>query len=286
MLAYILNGIFFASILFLISAGLALTFGAMRILNIAHGSFFALGAYLGGTFVILVADTGVPVYMYLALLIPAVIVGIIGLGLEVSLFRPIYEREHVYQLLLTFGLVLIFEDIFRLIWGTTSYTAPQPYAYLGTIKILGFEYPIYAFLVIGTGLLALIFLTYLLGKTKTGKIIRVVTENRFMAASLGVNTKKVFSLVFLIGAVLAGLGGSITIPMLVALPGLAVEMVILAFAVIIVSGLKSIPGVFLTSLIMGILRSFGVVFFPELVLFIIYLVVIIVFIFRPRGLFG
>lgn len=285
MLVYILNGIFFASILFLISAGLVLIFGAMNILNLAHGSFFTLGAYLAGTFIILSTRMGFPALMFAVMILATVIVGIVGLGLEVSLFKPIYERAHVYQLLLTFGLVLIFEDIFRLIWGTTSYSAPEPYTYLGYLTMFGFEYPVYAFLVMGVGILSLFFLIFLLRKTRIGKIIRVVTENRYMAAALGVDTKRVFSQVFFIGSILAGLGGSITIPMLVALPGLAVEMVVLAFAVIIVSGIKSIEGVYVVSLIMGLLRSFGVVYFPEFVLFIIYLVVIIVFMFRPRGLF-
>ena len=283
----LLNSLFYASVLFLIAAGLSLIFGVMRIVNLAHGSLFAIGAYIAAWLVGRAIGMGVPVVSLLLLMpIAALAVALIGIVIEPLLLRPFYRRAEEYQLLVTFGLLLILEDLMRLVWGGLPLTADTVMDTVPSIHIGRLVYPGYNIVVIGVGVAAAVLLWVVIYGTKFGVLLRATSQDRRMAAALGLNVGRVYVAAFAIGCFMAGLGGAIVVPSHAAVLGMGVEALVLAFVVVVVGGLGSLKGALVGALIVSFVRTAGIQFFPEVELAVLYLIAAVVLIARPTGLFG
>ena len=283
----VLNSLFYASVLFLIAAGLSLIFGVMRIVNLAHGSLFAIGAYIGAWLVGRAIGLGVPVtWLLLVIPIAALAVALVGIVIEPLLLRPFYRRAEEYQLLVTFGLLLILEDLMRLVWGALPVTADTVMDTMPVVHIGALVYPGYNILVIGIGIAAAILLWVVIYGTKFGVLLRATSQDRRMAAALGLNVGLVYVAAFAIGCFMAGLGGAIVVPSHAAVLGMGVEALVLAFVVVVVGGLGSLKGALVGALIVSFVRTAGIQFFPEVELAVLYLIAAVVLIARPTGLFG
>lgn len=280
---YILNGLYFAAILFSISLGLNLILGVMGILNLAHGSLYAIGAFMAA-WTIIAVGTGIPVYF--ALLSGVVLAAFFGLLLELLLIRPMYKRALEYQLLITFGALLLFEDLIKMIWGGEAYYASEPFDILGTISILGQTYPVYFLFVIISAVIVGLLVWFIISKTRFGIMIRAISLDREMATALGLSVGKLSTLVFVFGAALAGFAGALVVPTTPALLGIGMEPLILAFIVVVVGGLGSLKGALVGSLIVGEIRSIGIAFFPEIELALLFFIAAIILVVKPEGLFG
>lgn len=284
MLELILNGVTYGSMLFLISAGLTMIFSIMGIINITHGCMYMLGAYIAASLILQYSGSiGMP---YASFIAAPLLVALIGIAIERGFIRLIYKRPLIYQLLLTFALVYILQDTVRLIWGTSPIRAYAPYIMFGTTRILNVDYPNYNFFIIlVSGLCGAILLLFL-HKTRYGMLIRATSMDPEMASALGVNIRNVYIAVFAIGSFFAGLSGALMAPVITAVLGIDAEALISAFVVVILGGIGSIKGAFIGAMIIGIARSLSITFFPEAELAIIYLVMAIVLLIRPSGLFG
>ena len=283
----VLNSLFYASVLFLIAAGLSLIFGVMRIVNLAHGSLFAIGAYIGAWLVGRAIGLGVPVtWLLLVMPIAALAVALVGIVIEPLLLRPFYRRAEEYQLLVTFGLLLILEDLMRLVWGALPLTADTVMDTMPVVHIGALVYPGYNILDIGIGIAAAILLWVVIYGTKFGVLLRATSQDRRMAAALGLNVGLVYVAAFAIGCFMAGLGGAIVVPSHAAVLGMGVEALVLAFVVVVVGGLGSLKGALVGALIVSFVRTAGIQFFPEVELAVLYLIAAVVLIARPTGLFG
>ena len=283
----LLNSLFYASVLFLIAAGLSLIFGVMRIVNLAHGSLFAIGAYISAWLVGRAIGLGVPVtWLLLVIPIAALAVALVGIVIEPLLLRPFYRRAEEYQLLVTFGLLLILEDLMRLVWGALPLTADTVMDTMPVVHIGALVYPGYNILVIGIGIAAAILLWVVIYGTKFGVLLRATSQDRRMAAALGLNVGLVYVAAFAIGCFMAGLGGAIVVPSHAAVLGMGVEALVLAFVVVVVGGLGSLKGALVGALIVSFVRTAGIQFFPEVELAVLYLIAAVVLIARPTGLFG
>lgn len=286
--AVLADGIIYASWLFLIAAGLTLIYGVMKILNMAHGSLYALGAYaaasLGGAWL---AHGYSPYGSYAVLIVAAVIAGLVaGLVIERGLLRFMYGRDEVTLLLATYALLLILEDLIKLAWGVDPYFFAEPYGLLGTLEFGNLIYPTYDLLLLAVALLIGGAMSWVLKRTRSGKLLRVVIHDREVSVAMGINVGRFYLTTFTVGAILAAIGGAITAPMISVVPGMGVEVIVLAFAVVVIGGLGSLPGAALGALIVGITRAAAVHYLPEAELFSVYLVMAIVLIFRPKGLFA
>jgi branched-chain amino acid transport system permease protein len=287
LIVQLLNSLFYASVLFLIAAGLSLIFGVMRIVNLAHGSLFAIGAYIAAWLVGRAIGFGVPaVWLLLMIPIAALAVALIGIVIEPLLLRPFYRRAEEYQLLVTFGLLLILEDLIRLVWGGLPLTADTVMDAMPVLYIGGLIYPGYNILVIGVGVAAAIALWIVIYETKFGVLLRATSQDRRMASALGLNVGLVYVAAFAIGCFMAGLGGAIVVPSHAAVLGMGVEALVLAFVVVVVGGLGSLKGALIGALIVSFVRTAGIQFFPEIELAVLYLIAAVVLIARPTGLFG
>ena len=287
----LLNGILFASYLFLVSAGLTFIYGVMRILNVAHGSLYGLGAYMGAWLVLRLWPGGSgplpPVLSYLVLLVGALLVGVtVGPLLERVFIRRVADRGEVIPLILTFALFLILEDVMKLIWGVDPYLADMPYSRLGSISLAGVSYPVYQCLLPFMALLAAASLWFIVNRTRFGKLVIAVIADQEVSAALGVNVPRVYTFAFTLGAVLAAVGGAFVAPMSSVVPGISVEVIILAFAVTTIGGLGSVPGAAIGAILVGLLRAVAVQKFPEFDLFVVYALMALILLIRPRGLFG
>ena len=283
----ILNSLLYASVLFLIAAGLSLIFGVMRIVNLAHGSLYAVGAYVTAWLAGRGIALGVPLgWLFLLLPLGALSVALIGIVIEPLLLRPFYRRAEEYQLLVTFGLLLILEDLMRLVWGALPLTADTVMDTMPVVHIGALVYPGYNILVIGIGIAAAILLWVVIYGTKFGVLLRATSQDRRMAAALGLNVGLVYVAAFAIGCFMAGLGGAIVVPSHAAVLGMGVEALVLAFVVVVVGGLGSLKGALVGALIVSFVRTAGIQFFPEVELAVLYLIAAVVLIARPTGLFG
>lgn len=274
-----LNGISYGLLLFLLAAGLSLIFGLMGIVNLAHGSYYMLGAYLG---LVLIQETG---SFLLGLLGAGLALALLGVLMERFFFRKLYKRE-LDQVLLTFGFAYLFLDIAKWIWGGVPRSLPKPFFLEGSIEILGGAFPIYRFAMILIGLTIALLLWAFLEKTRTGMIIRAGVDDKEMVSGLGINIQLYFSGIFALGAFLAALGGVIGGPIIGAYPGLDFEILVLALAVVVVGGLGTLKGAFWGSLLIGFAETFGKAFFPDFAMFTIYVTMALVLIFKPTGLLG
>ncbi|MBN9052141.1 MAG: branched-chain amino acid ABC transporter permease [Rhizobiales bacterium] len=282
----LIGGVFHAAVLFLVAAGLQLVFGVQKIVNLACGSFYALGAYFGITFLTLAEMYGVPHWLMLPVLILAgILLGVIGPPIE-RLLRSVYGRDESFALLLTFAMVLMFQDVFRFFWGANPRSLDNGYLIYGTLRLGDFSVPVYNLLVILAAILAAVGVGAFLQKTNYGRLLRATAENRGMAEALGVNVRSVYSVVFTAGAVLGTVAGALVVPTAAASLDMAIEFVIEAFAVVVIGGLGSMRGALAGALIVGLIRALAVVIYPEFEVLAIYVIVIAVLLFRPTGLFG
>jgi branched-chain amino acid transport system permease protein len=282
----VLGGTFHAAVLFLVAAGLQLVFGVQKIVNLACGSFYALGAYFGITAVGLALKLGMPPLLFFPVLIVAgLAIGLVGLPIE-RVLRTIYRRDESYQLLITFGFLLMFQDVFRFLWGATPRTMDNVYMAYGTAHVLGVRVPTYNLLVIAASLAIAVGLGLFLERTKIGRIVHATAENRDMAEGLGVNASKIFALVFTVGCMLGTVGGALVVPSSAASLDMAVELVVESFAVVVIGGLGSMRGALVGALVVGLMRAAAISLMPELEMLSVYLVVVVVLIVRPAGLFG
>lgn len=292
-----LNGLQLGITLFLMSAGLTLVFGIMQVINLAHGSFYMIGAYVGAT---IAAQTGSFILGILAALPAAALAGMV---VEYIIFRHLYDREHLDQVLATFGLIMFFNELTRIIWGRQPLFMDVPLWLGGSVELIpGLPYPIYRLAVIGVGLLVALFLWIMFSKTRLGMQIRAGASNRAMIAALGVNIKLLYTLVFGLGALLAGLAGVMAGPILAVESGMGESILILTFVVIVIGGIGSIKGAVIGALLVGLVDTLGRAFLPALFHLIfdsasadsaaaslasmaIYILMAAILVWKPRGLF-
>jgi branched-chain amino acid transport system permease protein len=292
-----LNGLQFGLLLFLLAAGLTLVFGIMDLVNLAHGSIYMLGAYFAATFVAWTDSFIAGAVLALAATL------MVGMALEVVALRRLYGRDHLDHVLGTFGLILFFNELVRLIWGPAGLSLPLPMWLIYPVEILpGFFYPTYRVAIIVTALVVALFLYLLVMRTRLGMLIRAGASNREMTGALGVNINLLYTLVFGLGAALAGLAGLMQAPILTVQIGMGENILILAFVVIIIGGIGSIRGAFVAAILVGLIDTIGRAFLPDLLRLVlssrgastvapamssmmIYLLMAVVLVLRPEGLF-
>ena len=283
------DGIAYAALVFMVAVGLTLIFGVLRVLNVAHGSLYAIGAYvtvsLGGA---MFAAGLSPVLAFPLMLVAAALVGVVlGAPIERLLLSRIYHRPEVLQLLVTFAVFMILEDVQRLVWGNQPYFESSAVQLLGNVEVFGVFYTRYQLMFLpAVALATLVGLRLFLRRTLTGKLITAVTEDREAAQSIGIDADRVYLLTFVAGAALAGLGGALASPTTSVLPGIGADMIVLSFAVVATAGLGQIEGAAVAALLIGLGRSFAVYLYPELQVLVPYLIMLLVLLVRPEGLFG
>lgn len=287
MLTILIDGLTYASWLFIVSLGLTLVFGVLKILNIAHGSFYALGAYTAASFVGWAASLKwAPGFSIVAMLLAAVAVAaVLAPVTERALLRFFYGRDEVLLVLVTYAMFLIMEDATKLIWGANPYYVSEPYSMFGSVSIGEQNYVGYDFVLVGLAIAVGLLVWWGLNRTRQGKIVLAVMHNAEVAASMGVNISRVYMMAFSIGIFLAAIGGAFTAPMISVQPGVSVGVIVVSFAVVIIGGLGSIQGAAVGALIVGLARSLAVHIAPVAELFSIYIVMAVVLMFRPEGLF-
>jgi branched-chain amino acid transport system permease protein len=279
-----LAGLANAMFLFLVASGLSLIFGVSRIVNFAHGSFYMLAAYL--THTLLLALPGSAAAFWLALLLAPLAVAALGAAVEVTLLRRVYGAPELYQLLLTFGLVLIVGDLVRWLWGPENRSVPLPAALAGSVTVLGRPFPAYYLLVVALGPLVTLGLWWVFHRTRWGVLLRAATADREMVAALGIDQRRLFTGVFAFGSGLAGLGGALAAPLVALTPGMDTAVIVEAFVVVVVGGMGSFGGSLLAALLIGELQSFGILVHERASLVAIFLLMAIVLVVRPWGLRG
>lgn len=287
--AVLIDGTIYASWLFLVAAGLTVIYGVMRILNMAHGSFYAIGAYCAASLVGWYFNNGDgPVWVsYLLLLGCALVAGVVvGLIVERGLLRLMYGRDEVLMVIITYALLLILEDTMKLVWGVNPYFAYQPYAEMGRSALGGLKVSNYDLALVGVSLVLGAGLWAWLERTNMGTLLRAVIHDREVAEAMGVNVQRMFTITFVIGTTLGALAGALTAPAISVVPGIGIEVIVLAFAVVVIGGLGSIEGAAVGALLVGLSRAAAVHYAPELELFVIYGVMSLVLAVRPQGLFG
>lgn len=289
----LLDGLSSAGLIFLVAVGLNLVFGVLRIVNVAHGSLYAIGAYSAASIGLFLTSLGLPAWASLPLLLlSAALVGaILGPLIERLLLRRIYAQEEVVQLLVTFALFMILEDVQKLVWGVQPIHHDQAMKLLGTIDVpFGTDFIPFTnyqlFVLPGIAVVTLVGLAWFLRRTLTGRVIVAVTTDREAATAMGIDAAKIFLLTFTFGAMLAALGGALSSPTAALVPGIGAQTIVLSFAVVATAGLGQIEGAALTSLMMGLGRSIAVYFEPELEVVVPYIIMVLVLLVRPQGLFG
>ena len=292
-----LNGVQLGMLLFLLAAGLTLIFGVMDLVNLAHGSLYMLGAYFAATF------AGLTDSFVLGAILALIATAVAGMVLEVIAIRPLYGRSHLDHVLGTFGLLLFFNELVRLIWGPAGMTLSLPSEMLSAVQIIpGIYYPIYRLVIILVTLLVAALLYVVVMRTRLGMLIRAGASNREMVGALGINIKLLYTLVFGLGAALAGFAGLMQAPILTVQIGMGENILILAFVVIIIGGIGSIRGAFVASIIVGLIDTLGRAFLPDMLRSVlstnaaltlapslssmsIYMLMAAILVFRPEGLF-
>ncbi len=273
--------------LFIVASGLVMIFSILKIVNIAHGAFYMLGAYLCYWWVQMVLP-GLPTGLSyaIALIVSAGVSALVGSLIEIAIVRPLYKVEPLYQLSLTFGLAYVISDLCRFIWGMNFYTVSMPAAFRGSVTIVGNNFPIFNLFVIGFGLFVFLALYFILHKTTVGMILRAATTDREMMNALGWNVGSVSTFAFMLGIFLASLGGAVIVPMNSVGPGIDASVLINCFIIVVVGGFGSIGGALVGALLLGLVNSFGLVLIPRLVVAIPFIFMALILIFRPWGLFG
>jgi branched-chain amino acid transport system permease protein len=279
----LLTGLSRAAVLFIVASGLSLVFGALRIVNVAHGSFYMIGAFLAVTVSAFVGGT---VGFIAALIAVPLLVGAIGALVERVALRSLYDKEHLLQLLATFALLLVFHDLVRAVWGERPHRLVAPDFLRGPVEMFGVVFPRYNLFLIGAAIVLAVALWGLMTRTGFGRDIRAAVSDPEMLGMVGVNVPRLFTLVFAVGAALGALGGILASPRGTVLLGMDVDIIIQAFAVVIIGGLGSLVGTAVGALLVGITFAFGVMFVPQAAMAVVFLVMVAVLVFRPYGLFG
>jgi len=282
------DGIGFASWLFLISAGITFIFGVLRILNVAHGSIFALGAYMGAWIGGRFLGGQYPTWLSFPILIAsaAIVAFTIGPFIERVFLKRIYQEEEVIPLLTTFALFLMLEDAIKLTWGIEPRFIDKPFQMMGQVRLGGISFAGYPFLLTGIAVLCAAFLWLIVNKTWFGRQVRSVIGDREISSAMGINVARIDTFAFILGSFLAALGGAFIAPMISVEPGIGIEVIVLAFAVVGIGGLGSVGGAALGCVLVGTARAAAVHLYPELELFVIYALMMFVLILRPKGFFG
>lgn len=289
LLLAVLDGLAYAALVFMVAVGLTLIFGVLRVLNVAHGSFYAIGAYTATSLVIGLGAAGWSPYLaYPALIISAVLVGaLLGGLIETVLLRRVYVKEEVLTLLVTFAVFMILEDVQRLVWGVSPMFADAPLSLLGTLAVGQVYYTAYQLLLLpAAAVVVLVALRWFLRSTLQGRLIVAVAHDREAAMAMGINARRVYMTTFMLGATLAALGGALASPTTSLTPGIGTDMIVLSFAVVATAGLGQVEGAAVTAVLLGLGRSFAVYLYPELQVLMPYLIMVVVLLFRPQGLFG
>ena len=279
-----LSGLTAAMFLFLIASGLSLIFGVLRVLNFAHGTFYMLGAY--STFQIVQwLGTG-PGTFWIAALGAAFAVALLGAVVERFLFRHLYGKEELYQLLFTYALVLVLSDVAKIFWGTQQKSVSRPAGLSGSFSLFGTTIPYYNLFILLLGPAIALAFWFVLQRTRAGRFIRAAALDRETLGALGVNVNALYTGVFVLASFLGGLGGALVTPVRTIVPGMDTEIIVEAFVVVVIGGLGSFWGTFLGSLIYGQVLSFGILFFPRFSIFSVFALMAAVLIIRPWGLLG
>lgn len=275
-----LHGMVYGMLLFLVASGLTLIFGMMGVLNFAHGALYMLGAYF--SFSILRWSGS----FWVSLLVAPLGVAAAGMAIERFFLRKVHSHGHAHELLITFGIAYIIEELVKMIWGNKPLLVVLPPALSGSVAFLGIQYPVYRLFILFVSLLVFILLFTVLFKTRIGIIVRAAVANKQMTDALGFNVPLIFLLLFSMGAWLAGLAGVIGGPYLITNPGMAATIIIDLFVVVVVGGLGSVEGALIASILIGCLQSFGILFLPQFAIVFEFLLMALVLIFRPHGLLG
>ena len=288
LIVILVDGLVFSSYLFMVSVGLTVIFGVMKILNVTHGAFYAFGAYMSATLIGAYYNTDLPEFGgFLAIFAAAIIVGVFfGIVLERGLLRFLYHRDEHIIVLATFAMFLVLEDVLLMIWGTDPYYAYEPMALLGSVDIVELTFDVYSLTLIGLAVIVALGLWLGLTKTKWGKLLLAVIFDREISQAMGINVTVVFTVTFVVGSIMGALGGAYIAPTISVSPGIGVEVIILSFAVVVIGGMGSIPGAIIGALLVGISRAAAVHKFPEIELFVIYAIMALVLAVRPEGLFA
>lgn len=284
----IMDGLSYASLLFLVALGMTLVFGVMRILNMAHGSMYAFGGYVAASLGLSAATAGLPSGWSLAVLVfAAILVGtVLGALMEIGLLRRIYDKEPMLQLLITFAAFMIFEDLQRMIFGVQPYSYSAIVDHLGVIDVMGITYTKYQLFVLpGAALGIFLALRSFLKYSRMGKQIVAVAHHREVSMAMGINVKRICLLTFIVGSILGALGGALALPTTSWVPGSGAEMIVLSFAVVATAGLGQIEGALVAAVLIGLARAFSVYLLPELEVLVPYLIMVLVLLFKPQGLF-
>ena len=279
-----LGGLTAGMFLFTIAAGLSLIFGVLRVLNFAHGSFYMFGAYLSWQ-VMSWLGPGTE-YFWLAALAAALGVTVLGVAIEYLLLRHLYKREELYQLLFTYALVLILADAAKILWGTGQLSVSRPPSLSGSMTIFGTIVPHYNLFIMLLGPAIALALWLLMHRTRVGRLIRAAVMDREMLGALGANVGSLYTIMFAIGAFLAGLGGALVTPVKSIVPGMDVEVIVEVFIVVVIGGLGSLWGTFLGALVFGQVLAFGILIMPRFSIFAVFALMAIILIVRPWGLLG
>ena len=280
-LIQLLNGLQYGLLLFLVASGLTLIFGIMGIINLAHGSFYMLGAYLAWSLASLTGS------LVAAILVAVPLTVLFGMALEWLLIRRLYERDHLFQVLLTYGLILVFEELRSILWGDDVHGVPVPELLNASIRLTeNLSYPVYRLFISGVCLLLALGLYLLIQRTRIGMMIRAGASNRDMAQSLGINIKFIYTLVFALGVALAAFAGMINAPLSSVFPNMGGQVLIICFVVVVIGGIGSVKGAMAASLMIGLADTFGQVLLPEVAGMVVYVLMAAVLVWRPAGLFG
>ncbi|CAO3413542.1 ABC transporter permease [Azospirillum doebereinerae] len=284
LLVQALSGLATAATLFLVSSGLTIVFGVTRIVNFAHGSFYMLGAYLGWSLIERFGTTAGGFWGGVAA--ASLGAGLLGAAMEAGLLRRLYRSPELFQLLGTFGVVLVLQDVTSWIWGAEDLLGRRAPGLKGSVDILGQPFPLYDLMLIGLGPLVLGLLWLLFNRTRWGTLVRAATQDRGMTAALGVDPARLFTGVLFLGSALAGLGGALQVPREAVNLHMDMAIVVEAFVVVVVGGMGSLTGAFLASLLIGQLQAFGILIFPQITLVLVFLFMAVVLVLRPHGLMG
>ncbi|HSH41206.1 MAG TPA: branched-chain amino acid ABC transporter permease [Arenicellales bacterium] len=280
-LIQLLNGVQYGLLLFLVASGLTLVFGIMGIINLAHGAMYMIGAYLAFSFTSLTGS------LVLAILLGIPVVIAIGLLIERFLITYLYERNHLDQVLLTYGIILVFGEAQKIIWGSDVHSVPVPEMFAFSIPLTAnLSYPAYRLVISAVCLILAVGMYLLIQKTRLGMTIRAGADNREMVEGLGINVRTLFTLIFAGGVALAAFAGMIAAPLSSVYPGMGDTILIVCFVVVVIGGIGSIKGAFLGAMLIGLADTFGAVLLPQFASLIVYALMAVVLLWRPRGLFA
>lgn len=276
-----MNGLQYGLLLFLIASGLTLIFGIMHIINLAHGALYMVGAYLAFW------ATSITGNLFLAILLALPLAALFGVVIERCLMRILYKRNHLDQVLMTFGLILVIDSLRSIAWGNDVHSVAIPQVLAGSIQLTeNLEYPVYRLFISVVCVLVALSMYWILQRTRLGIVIRGGASNREMVQGLGININAIYTLVFAAGAALTAFAGMIAAPVSSVYPGMGNQILIIAFVVVVIGGLGSIRGAFLGALLVGLTATWGAVLVPEYAGMAIYMLMAVVLLFKPRGLFA